>query len=65
MKDSVQVNNSAEVKPGVVLTAFEQNPKLIKAFDNKEEALQELRKYKSSVGKYRNTGKLARFNERF
>lgn len=50
-KGSVEVmyKDRNEIKPGVVLTSDNQEPELIKAFDNKEDALEELQKYKSSI----------------
>lgn len=55
-KDSIEVKykDRKEIKPGIVLTSDNQKPELIKAFDNKDEALEELRKYKSGIRKFSN-----------
>lgn len=59
-KDSIEVKykDRKEIKPGVVLTSDNQEPELIKAFDSKEEALEELRKYKSSITEHAYNGTL-------
>lgn len=57
-KDSIEVRykDRKEIKPGIVLTSDNQEPELIKTFDNKEEALEELRKYKSSITEHTYNG---------
>lgn len=57
-KDSIEVKykDRKEIKPGIVLTSDNQEPELVKAFDNKEDALEELRKYKSSIIKHTYNG---------
>lgn len=52
-KDSIEVKHKdrKEIKPGVVLTAYDKEPELIRAFGNKEDALEELKKCKSSITK--------------
>lgn len=59
-KDSIEVRykDRKEIKPGIVLTADNREPELIKTFDNKEEALEELGKYKSSITEYTYNGTL-------
>lgn len=59
-KDSIEVRykDRKEIKPGVVLIADNREPELIKAFDNKGEALEELRKYKSNITKHTYNGTL-------
>lgn len=45
----VKYRDRKKIKQGIVLTSVHQEPELIKDFDNKEEALEELQKYKSSI----------------
>lgn len=57
-KDSIEVRykDRKEIKPGIVLTADNQELELIKCFDDKDEALEQLRKYKSSITKHTYNG---------
>lgn len=59
-KGSIEVRykDRKEIKQGVVLTSDNQEPELIKAFNNKEDALEELRKYKSSITEHTYNGTL-------
>lgn len=57
-KDSIEVKykDRKEIAPGVVLSSDNQEPETIKLFDNKEDALKELQKYKSSIAKHTYNG---------
>lgn len=57
-KDSIEVKykDRKEIAPGVVLSSDNQEPETIKLFNNKEDALKELQKYKSSIAKHTYNG---------
>lgn len=57
-KDSIEVKykDRKEIKAGVVLTSDNQEPELIKVFDNKDEALLALQDCRSNVRKFNSAG---------
>lgn len=57
-KDSVEVKykDRKNIRSGIVLAADDRVPEVIKLFSNKDEALNELQKYKSSIAKLSNHG---------
>lgn len=57
-QDSIEVKykNRKEIKPGIVLSSDYQEPELIESFETKEEALEAIKNYKSSIRRLSNAG---------
>lgn len=47
----ISYKNRAQIKQGCTLDQFDQEPEIIKSFDDKDEALNELKSYKSDIRK--------------
>lgn len=47
----ISYKKRAEIKEGCTLDQFDQDPEIIKSFDDKDKALSELKQYKSEIHK--------------